>query len=300
MTLLAHVSDPHLGPLPAVRFRDLMSKRVIGWYNWRANRSNSFAERILATLLDDLRRAKPDHIAVTGDLVNIGLEAEHEAALAWLHTLGDPHDVTVIPGNHDAYVARAIEHYSSRWLPFANGDKPSPALAFPFVRRRENIALIGCSTAVATPPFMATGLVKADQAEALGKALHENRDACRIVLIHHSPAPHATTWTRRLIGSSRVRDAIAKNGAELVLHGHNHKLSLAWIEGADGPVPVVGAAALSEGPSHGHRGGSYNLIRIEGEARPYKLALTGRGLSDDGNVDTVFESALDQPTAIQA
>src|SRR4051794_28797914 len=31
---LAHLSDPHLPPLPAARLRDLASKRALGYLNW--------------------------------------------------------------------------------------------------------------------------------------------------------------------------------------------------------------------------------------------------------------------------
>ena len=245
-----------------------------------------------------MRAAHPDHIAVTGDLVNIGIEAEYDTALAWLHTLGDPHDVTVVPGNHDAYVARAIAHYSKKWLPFASGDDPHPEMAFPFVRKRGPLALIAVSTAVATAPLMATGRVEADQAEKLGAALAATRDFCRVVLIHHPPAVRSTTWTRRLIGAERVRRAIAENGAELVLHGHNHKTSIRAIAGKDGDVPVVGAAALAAAPHGKHRGGSYNLIGIEGDAPPFRLSLTVREVSEAGAVETRLERALDVPASV--
>lgn len=300
MTLIAHLSDPHLGPLAGVRLGELMSKRAIGYINWRTNRGHGFEERTLSALTGDLRAAHPDHIAVTGDLVNIGIEAEYDAALAWLHTLGAPHDVTVVPGNHDAYVARAVAHYASRWLPFASGDEAHPAMTFPFVRRRGPIALIGLSTANPTAPFMATGKIDAGQAARFGEALAATRDLCRVVLIHHPPYRNATRWTRRLIGADRVRAAIARQGAELVLHGHNHKIAINWLDGADGPVPVVGAAALAAAARGSHAGGSYNLIRISGERRPYDIRLTVRGLAGGDAVTTVLERKLDQPTATHA
>ena len=35
---LAHLSDPHLPPLPQARLRDLAGKRVLGYLNWTRNR----------------------------------------------------------------------------------------------------------------------------------------------------------------------------------------------------------------------------------------------------------------------
>ena len=38
MFRLAHLSDVHLGPLPDVAYRDLVSKRMLGYVNWQRNR----------------------------------------------------------------------------------------------------------------------------------------------------------------------------------------------------------------------------------------------------------------------
>ena len=45
------------------------------------------------------------------------------------------------------------------------------AAGFPFVRRRGPLALIGLSTAVPTPPFMATGRLGEAQLARLGETL---------------------------------------------------------------------------------------------------------------------------------
>jgi 3',5'-cyclic AMP phosphodiesterase CpdA len=298
--LLAHISDVHLGPLPAVSLRELANKRVFGYVNWQRNRAGSFDLSVLTAITDDIHAHHPDHIAVTGDLVNLGLDAEYDAALAWLQTMGKPRDVTVVPGNHDAYLRRSVERYSATWLPYANGDHPNPTMAFPFVRRRGSLAIIGLSTAVATGPFMATGLMDDRQAEAFGKALDETgrEGLCRVVLIHHPPLHALTTWPRRLIGASRVREQVAKYGAELILHGHNHRTTVAEIAGRSGPVPLIGAAAPSILPNPRHPGGAYNLLAIEGNAGRYAITMTERGFRA-GAITTVSEKKF-QPTAIQA
>ena len=61
---------------------------------------------MLDALVSDLQAQAPDQIAVTGDLVNLALEAEFAPARTWLKSVGSPDGVTVMPGNHDAYVAR--------------------------------------------------------------------------------------------------------------------------------------------------------------------------------------------------
>src|SRR5437016_8646903 len=104
MFVLAHLSDPHLGPLPTPRLRDLAGKRAFGFINWHRNRRHRHLPYVLDILTRDLAAAAPDHIAVTGDLVNIALAAEFPPARQWLARLGTPEHVTLVPGNHDAYV----------------------------------------------------------------------------------------------------------------------------------------------------------------------------------------------------
>ncbi|GAB5376349.1 MAG: hypothetical protein AcusKO_28110 [Acuticoccus sp.] len=61
---IAHLSDPHLGPLPRPSLPALMSKRaVFGYLNWVRNRRKSLAGGILDTLLADLNAQRPDHIS---------------------------------------------------------------------------------------------------------------------------------------------------------------------------------------------------------------------------------------------
>ena len=72
---LAHLSDPHLPPLPAARFRDLVGKRALGYLNWTRNRHKYHRREVLDSLVADMQAQRPDHIAVTGDLVNLALDA---------------------------------------------------------------------------------------------------------------------------------------------------------------------------------------------------------------------------------
>ena len=108
MFTLAHLSDPHLAPLPTPRFSELASKRLLGFLNWQRKRRDIHQRVPLDEIVADLATQTPDHIAVTGDLVNIALPDEFAAARAWLAALGSGHNVTVIPGNHDAYVRSMI------------------------------------------------------------------------------------------------------------------------------------------------------------------------------------------------
>ena len=279
--------------MPPVTAADLINKRMIGYFNWQRNRVRIYDNAVVDALLADMRAAAPDHIAVTGDLANIGLPAEFENARDWLATLGPAEDVSVIPGNHDAYVPGVFEALSRAWRPYMAGDN-GRGHSFPYVRRRGPLALIGVSTAVASPPLMATGRVGESQVAGLERALAETgrEDLFRVVLIHHSPVSKASQWERRLVDAGRVRAAIARHGAELILHGHNHKSSVSRIAGPSGPIPVVGAASASVRPGVRRPGGSYNLIRIEGRAGAFAASMTERRFSNGGSVETVMERQI--------
>lgn len=290
MFVLAHLSDPHIGPLPRPRFSDLLSKRIIGYANWWRSRKRVHRLAVLDALTADLIAQPHDHTAVTGDLVNIALSREFAVAQAWLDRLGGPDDVTFVPGNHDAYVRSAIAHWDTHWDAFMRGDaeavhEPS-TVRFPFVRRRGPVALVGLSTAVPTLPISASGRLGRDQVARLIELLRRlgNDGVFRIVLIHHPPTTPLAKRLKRLIDGSAFRKAIAQAGAELVLHGHTHKRSLIWLNGPKTPVPVIGVPSASAVPGRRDDAAAYNLYRIAGEAGAWSCEVVTRGFrtGEDG------------------
>ena len=86
---IAHITDPHLSPAPLPGFADLRLKRVMGFINWKRGRERLNDMALLKRLVEDLRAQRPDHVAVTGDLVNIGMATEFQRAALWMETLGE-------------------------------------------------------------------------------------------------------------------------------------------------------------------------------------------------------------------
>jgi len=284
MFRLAHISDVHLGPLPGVTYRELASKRVVGYVNWQRNRRRHMHDTVVDTLIADLKASNPDHLAVTGDLVNLALDGEIEMARHWLETLGSAHDVSVVPGNHDAYVPGAFDKICRSWAAWMSGDgvnAPVDRNAFPYLRVRGNVALIGVSTARATAPFMANGFFRAGQAQRLGKVLDATakEGLFRVVMIHHPPVRAAVPQHKRLFGIALFHKTVQRYGAELVLHGHSHDPTLFFIGGRGGRIPVVGVAAAGQGLGGRHPAAQYNLIDIDGEKDDWRIRLTRRGLT---------------------
>jgi 3',5'-cyclic AMP phosphodiesterase CpdA len=295
MFRLAHLSDPHLGPLPEIRWRELVSKRVLGYINWHRNRGATMKVQIIAGLMQDLAANGPDHIAVTGDLVNIALRAELGPARGFLDSLGKPEDVSCVPGNHDAYVPGALQRATDSWAPFMLGDGDGLPVRFPFVRRRGDVAIVGASSAHASAPFLATGSFSDKQRDAVAQQLVELRreGLFRVVLIHHPPIRGATEWHKRLIGGRRFRAMIAETGAELVLHGHTHLATKLAIPGPHGLVPVIGVPSASHGPGGEKPPAGYNLFEIERAGDGWNVAFVERGYNRGGTLAETGRQAWD-------
>jgi 3',5'-cyclic AMP phosphodiesterase CpdA len=283
MFVLAHLSDPHLPPMPPARWRELASKRALGLVNWHRRRGAIHQAAVLDDLTHDLKAQPHDHVAVTGDLVNISLAAEFASATAWLETLGPPDRVTVVPGNHDIYVRAALRWAAERWASYMRGDAGESG--FPFVRRRGEIALVGLSTALPTAPFMATGRLGADQLRGLSEILQQLDGAFRVVLIHHPPvsAPHRHRF-ERLTDAAALRSMLAQYGAELVLHGHDHVNALVWLDGPRSRIPAIGVASASASGAQGSHTAAYNLYRIDGTAGAWRCEIVTRTREGSGDM----------------
>ena len=293
MFVLAHLSDPHLPPMPRPRVRDLLGKRITGYLNWQIRRAPHHLPGTVDAIVNDVVAARPDHVVVTGDLMNLALPDEIEMARKFLSRLASSANVSVIPGNHDFYVRGAEDGYLTAWGDFLSSDNTGK-FAFPFLRRRGPIALIGTSTAIATLPFFATGRLGGEQVARIESMLRDLRGKCfRVVLIHHPPVGERP-WLRRLEDATAFHSVIARHGAELVLSGHDHIAAREEIAGPDGPVPVVQVPSASAPFGDRHCDARYNLYRIDGAPGAWSCEMEVRGIQKDGSVRSLDRQQLMQ------
>jgi len=294
--VLAHLSDLHLSSLEGVRPRALLGKRILGYLSWRIRRRREHRMDVLDALRADLHSERLDHIAVTGDLTHIGLPQEFREAAAWLAKLGPPEGVTVVPGNHDAYVREAWDDTFAQWSAYMRGDGAGTAAegaaAFPTLRVRRHVAMIGLSTALPSAPFLATGRLGERQLSRLDQLLGETGRAglfC-IVLLHHPPARHTVRPRKALRDGAAFRDVLARRGAELTLHGHAHFSAATYLDGANGRNLAIGVPSASAIGKHVDRYATYHLYGIRRGAAGWSLRVAvrtysldrGRFVSDDG------------------
>ena len=297
MFRLAHLSDIHLGPLPAMAWHQFLSKRLTGYINWHYGRAKAMGGNTLHALTNDLAAQEADHIVVSGDLTNLGLNAEVANAARWLDTLGDATTVSAVPGNHDAYRRGTLERATKAWSPWMTGERVGDA-PYPFLRRIGPVGLIGCSSAVAMPPFVAAGTFGRDQAERLAALLTKARSESvfRVVVIHHPPLRGATGSRKRLYGIDRFRDALNKGGgADLVLHGHTHLPTRATLDTDHGSVPVIGVAAAGQALGGHKPPARYNLFEIERGNDDWHVTQIERGLTQNEGVSEIARHELAAP-----
>ena len=297
---LAQISDLHLGPLPTIPWHLLDLKRLTGTLNWHLQRRWLNTPEQAEAWAADLSAVAADHVAVTGDLCNIGLPVEVERGAQLLRRLGLPARVSVIPGNHDIYStidgrklgAAALAPWSAYMRSDAAGAAyGAGAEPFPFVRVIERgtlrVALIGLNSAVETPPRIATGRLGERQINSLDAALHATgRDGLvRVVMLHHPPL---MAWARPhhgLLDGNAFADVLRQRGADLVIHGHNHRAMFNELAGPAGSVPVVGVPSASAVATRGRedlaRAHLFEISRAKADDRP-TITLISRGLAANG------------------
>jgi 3',5'-cyclic AMP phosphodiesterase CpdA len=291
MFRLAHVTDPHFRPptgaLAGMTMADLLTKRVVGMTNLVLNRRRHHRMELLASLAVDLRARQPEHVAVTGDLSNVALAAEWEEARRWLAGLQmDDRAVTVIPGNHDAYIEQVVKEgaFETNFGPYQTADLRFEA-HYPFVRVRDGVALIGVNTCVPTGDLGAWGEIGTGQQQRLEALLSspDLADKTRVVLLHHPPVQQKGPEQRNLRDRGALVELLARTGADLVLHGHDHRDERATLSGPGGkPIPVVGAGSASYAGSAANRS-RYNVYEI------VEKAITAITYSHDEKSDRFIE-----------
>ena len=265
---IAHFSDLHLGPLPrGAALHAFHLKRVVGAASWAFNRRKKHRTDVAEALVRDIQAQRPDHVAFTGDAANIASPLEFPLLRAWLDELGAPDWVSFTPGNHDAYVPVANEKGLNFFAPFMSSDMKTET-AFPFVRLRRNIALIGLNSAEPRWLHSAQGRLGSAQRQQLRLRLSQLRSKgfYRLVMIHHPPGPGMTARFRNLEDAAELKAILCEEGAELVIHGHNHRRELHWLERADARIPVIGvpSATMTEDAAHPAEWNVYEIDRHKG------------------------------------
>ena len=273
---LAHCSDLHLLSLDGAGLLDFANKRWIGGLNLLTNRGRHYHTEAFEDMTADFAAAGVDHVICTGDVTNLAFEQEFRYARERFERIAlGTRGVTVLPGNHDCYVAHGAKHFAEvfpeyfasdaewRWPEDPEDPIGSP---WPVVRVRGAVAIIGLSTSLQTPWFTAWGRIGPHQLERLERVLTDPRlaDKIRVIAIHHPPAgKRAASRIRGLRDRDAFADLLSRAGAELVLHGHEHENLVEELPGLAAPVPVMGVVSGTYEAGRHERTARYRVFDIQ-------------------------------------
>lgn len=269
-TRIGHLSDIHVPALEPFSLRDLFSKRVTGFLNFKLKRQKEYEIRVLQAAVQQLIDARVDLVIVSGDLTNLAYRQEFETAKKLLSPLSDAQiPWFVVPGNHDRYLAAAcdgrMEHIFQDHLGEALGDD-----AYPWLSSQHGATIIGLNSAVPNAPFQAWGEVSQDQLHALEAARTRIQSLAQpiVIVVHHhlGKAPNKKNdANRNLRNSDQVLALAQKLGAQLVIHGHNHFLDIQDM----GAVRVFAASSGISNQQGEHRSaGQVAIHTVTNQAPP--------------------------------
>ncbi len=257
---LIHITDPHLTSLAHWRPGLRAGKRWLSWLSWQTGRRRRHRRERLDSLTTALAAKQPDAWAITGDLCQIGLDAEAAEARDWLNRLASPERTLLVPGNHDVFARDSDGPIRRRWADYLHVDPDSPQ--WPVTRRFEDLVLIGLNSAIVTPPLRAGGRLGADMRRRLVECLRAHRGRCRVVLIHHPPLPNTCKPRKALSDDAELTEILRQHGPALVLHGHLHRnREWALADGAAGMTRVFCTASASASGKQGAAAGRMFDIR---------------------------------------
>ncbi len=270
---IAHLSDLHLLDLEgAVPFR-LFNKRLTGYMNLRFRRGHKHKPEPVRAAARALRALSIDHVVVTGDVSNLAREREFERVREFLE--GDvgltPDHISVVPGNHDVYTTGSVRaaRFRSWFQAYLQSDLPEVTgkHGFPYVRLRGPVAFIGLSTAVARPPFVASGHLGHKQIEALASLLEhpEVKKRTPVILQHHpihNPDSRVKTLLEGLVDARAEVKALAPVSRGLLLHGHLHRRLKRTLTTPSGVIQAIGATSASMLHHDDDRMAGFNLYEV--------------------------------------
>jgi len=215
---------------------------------------------ILRPLLAFIREAKPDLVAISGDLTQRARTEEFKAAREFLDAI--PFTLIVVPGNHDVPLYNVLSRFVrrlDRYCRFITDD-----LA-PFFSDEE-IAVAGVNTARAFT--FKDGRINAAQIAELEAHFRKlTGGQTRIVVTHHPFNLPAGAEGGRVVGRARQSmEALAQCRVDLLLAGHFH-IAHTGLSTTRFRIPGYSALVVSSGTSTSTRGrgqpNSFNVIRTD-------------------------------------
>ncbi len=280
---LVHLSDPHLSSLDGLSPWRLRGKRRLGYLSWVRRRRHLHRREILECVTAAVAAEDADLVAVTGDLVQVGLAGEHLEARHWLDQLAQHTELVLVPGNHDLYQADSGASLARQWAPYLPADAGDPA-AFPYARDCLGVTIVGLNSARPEPWWSAAGALGDAQVERLGALLSASSAAPSCVLLHHPPLTGYAPRRKALRDVAALHGILQTRRVDVMLHGHLHcNLDYAGPSG----LRVFATASASASYTGPDRRASYRVLDFEHGADGWQVSMTLKTLNAAGDGVTV-------------
>ncbi|HVF70931.1 MAG TPA: metallophosphoesterase [Chthoniobacterales bacterium] len=214
---------------------------------------------ILEPLVKFIGEARPDLVAVSGDLTQRARTAEFLAAKDFLAAI--PFPQIVVPGNHDVPLHNLFARFIrklDRFTRYITADL-QPAFI------DSEIAVVGVNTARSFT--WKDGRINASQLEQLRATLKDVPEERTKIVVTHHPFDLPEGAAGNVVGRSRLAMAtLAECGVDLLLAGHFH-IAHTGQTAKRYKMPGYSAIIVSSGTSTSTRGrgqpNSFNVIRID-------------------------------------
>ncbi len=226
MRRIAHLSDVHILDSRAGRQARYRFATKLVTLGQRAVDPQQRRKR-LARALAAAKASGADHFVISGDLTEVGEDAEFEEIAEVLHDAGLPDgSVTLVPGNHDAYTT--IDGWTRALRgPLARFAAASAAMAGKIVDRGA-VAFLPIDTTRFQTIARSGGVFTKDAAAAVDRRLRDPafRDKAMVLVVHHPPfhPVRALKWIDGLRGAADVLELLARHSRLQLLHGHLHRI----------------------------------------------------------------------------
>jgi 3',5'-cyclic AMP phosphodiesterase CpdA len=253
MSILAHLSDLHLIE-PDYHKRRGFSLRRLRLLSAGAPLHAEVRIQRVAEALQCVRRARADHLLITGDLTEDGADSQFEVLAEVLQQSGlDAGSVTVVPGNHDGYsdvgaFARALKG------PLRAFRRTSGEGA---ITRLRDALIAPISTVIEGQWFTyAGGLVRPADVQAIGRLASDpgNRDRAIVVAQHHPLSRHslfAMDWFDSVKNALAMLELVLERTCVYVLHGHTHRRMTRQLSGRQ-RAQIFSTASVRDEYDTGH------------------------------------------------
>jgi 3',5'-cyclic-AMP phosphodiesterase len=222
---VAHLSDVHvLERRPGVGDGYTLRTRLVS-YARTLDPQSRLAK--LRRSLAAVRESGASHVVITGDLTEIGSEAQFDVFAQALHDSKiTPDSVTLVPGNHDAYTSSGgwTRAMSGSLAAFAGGSAGEMGK----VVDRGEVVFLPIDASRFQSITRAGGEITSAAADAIEARLRDPWMQRRsVVLVQHHPpfAAHGRVsgWIDGLRGGARLVAIAQRHPNVQILHGHLHK-----------------------------------------------------------------------------